>query len=107
MSREENQTKDSMDTYLIYGVCVVLIFLILSMLYESFLIPFSVILSVPAGIMGSFAFAWLWNQGYAALPFVFMGKIDNNIYLPLSVAAKVWALWRQPMLLPKHVCVPS
>ena len=99
MSREENQTKDSMDTYLISGVCVVLIFLILSMLYESFLIPFSVILSVPAGIMGSFAFAWLWNQGYAALPFVFMGKIDNNIYLQTAIIMLIGLLAKTAILI--------
>ena len=99
MSREENQTKDSMDTYLIYGVCVVLIFLILSMLYESFLIPFSVILSVPAGIMGSFAFAWLWNQGYSALPFLFMGKIDNNIYLQTAIIMLIGLLAKTAILI--------
>lgn len=99
MSREENQTKDSMDTYLIYGVCVVLIFLILSMLYESFLIPFSVILSVPAGIMGSFAFAWLWNQGYAALPILFMGKIENNIYLQTAIIMLIGLLAKTAILI--------
>ena len=99
MSREENQTKDSMDTYLIYSVCVVLIFLILSMLYESFLIPFSVILSVPAGIMGSFAFAWLWNLGYDALPIVFMSKIENNIYLQTAIIMLIGLLAKTAILI--------
>lgn len=99
MSREENQTKDSMDTYLIYSVCVVLIFLILSMLYESFLIPFSVILSVPAGIMGSFAFAWLWNQGYNVLPIVFMSKIENNIYLQTAIIMLIGLLAKTAILI--------
>ncbi len=99
MSREENQTKDSMDTYLIYGVCVVLIFLILSMLYESFLIPFSVILSVPAGIMGSFAFAWLWNLGYDVLPIVFMSKIENNIYLQTAIIMLIGLLAKTAILI--------
>ena len=64
MAREEAQTIGSYDTYLTYAICVILIFLILSCLYESFLVPFAVIFSVPAGLMGTYGFAWLWNAGF-------------------------------------------
>lgn len=99
MSREEAQTMGSIDTYLIYAICVILIFLILSCLYESFLIPFAVIFSVPAGLMGTFLFAWLWNQGYAALPMIFMGKIDNNIYLQTGVIMLIGLLAKTAILI--------
>jgi multidrug efflux pump subunit AcrB len=99
MSREEAQTIGSIDTYLIYAVCVLLIFLILSCLYESFLIPFSVIFSVPAGLMGSFGFAWLWNQGYAALPIIFLGQIENNIYLQTGVIMLIGLLAKTAILI--------
>lgn len=99
MSREEAQTIGSIDTYLIYAVCVLLIFLILSCLYESFLIPFAVIFSVPAGLMGSFGFAWLWNQGYSVLPFIFMGQIENNIYLQTGVIMLIGLLGKTAILI--------
>ena len=99
MSREEAQTIGSIDTYLIYAVCVLLIFLILSCLYESFLIPFAVIFSVPAGLMGSFGFAWLWNQGYAALPIIFLGQIENNIYLQTGVIMLIGLLAKTAILI--------
>lgn len=99
MAREEAQTIGSMDTYLIYLVCVVLILLILSCLYESFLIPFAVIFSVPAGLMGSFGFAWLWNKGYEALPFIFMGQIENNIYLQTGVIMLIGLLAKTAILI--------
>ncbi len=99
MAREEAQQIGSMDTYVIYGVCVLLIFLILSVLYESFLIPFAVIFSVPSGLMGAFGFAWLWNKGYDALPFLFMGQIENNIYLQTAVIMLIGLLGKTAILI--------
>ena len=99
MSREEASTIGSWDTYIIYGVCVVLIFLILSCLYESFFIPFSVILSVPAGLAGTYGFCWLWNQGYSVLPMIFLGKIENNIYLQIAVIMLIGLLAKTAILI--------
>ena len=99
MAREEAQTIGSYDTYLTYAICVILIFLILSCLYESFLIPFAVILSVPAGLMGTYGFAWLWNQGYSALPIIFMGQIENNIYLQTGVIMLIGLLAKTAILI--------
>ncbi len=99
MAREEAQTINSMDTYLIYGIAVLLIFLILSCLYESFLIPFAVIFSVPAGLMGSFGFAWLWNQANSVLPFIFKGQIENNIYLQTGVIMLIGLLGKTAILI--------
>lgn len=56
MAREEASSGGA-QTVFVYTICVVLIFLILSCLYESFLVPLAVILSVPFGLMGSFLFA--------------------------------------------------
>ena len=102
IAREEAQTIGSIDTYLIYAVCVLLIFLILSCLYESFLIPFAVIFSVPAGLMGSFGFAWLWNQGYSVLPFIFLGQIENNIYLQTGVIMLIGLLGKTAILITEY-----
>ncbi len=110
MAREEALTIGSYDTYIIYAVCVILIFLILSCLYESFLVPFSVIFSVPAGIMGTFGFAWLWNLCYnlsvdiggQTLPIghmLFMGQIENNIYLQTGVIMLIGLLSKTAILI--------
>lgn len=66
ITREE--TEQSGTTAIIFGICFLMIYLILSALYESFLIPFAVLLSVPCGLMGSFLFARLFG-------------LENNIYL--------------------------
>ena len=57
ITREESQQSGT--TVIIFGICILMIYLILSALYESFLIPFAVILAVPAGLMGSFLYARL------------------------------------------------
>lgn len=110
MAREEAQTIGSYDTYLTYAICVILIFLILSCLYESFLIPFAVILSVPAGLMGTYGFAWLWNAGFnwtitmngQAMPIgrlLFLGQIENNIYLQTGVIMLIGLLAKTAILI--------
>ena len=97
ISREEHEQMGSNKSLLIYGVCVILIFLILASLYESFLVPFAVILSVPAGLMGSFGFAWLWNQVYAVFPPI--GRIENNIYLQTGVIMLIGLLAKTAILI--------
>ena len=86
ISREEKQTAGSNDTVFIYVLCVVLIFLILSCLYESFLVPLAVILSVPCGLMGSFLFAWLFG-------------LENNIYLQTGVIMLIGLLAKTAILI--------
>ena len=102
MSREEHDQMGSIASYLIYAVCCVLIFLILSMLYESFLIPWAVLLSVPAGLMGAYGFAWLWNQAYSVLPFIFLSKIENNIYMQTAVIMLIGLLAKTAILITEY-----
>ena len=106
ISREEYEQMGSNQTILIYAICVILIFLILSCLYESFLVPFAVILSVPAGLMGSFGFAWLWNFISVSLGRLFtgndlyvIGQIENNIYLQTGVIMLIGLLAKTAILI--------
>jgi len=88
ISREEAQ-KSGASTVFIYGICVVLIFLILSCLYESFLVPFAVIFSVPFGLMGSFLFAKLFG-------------LENNIYLQTGVIMLIGLLSKTAILITEY-----
>ncbi|MCR5779477.1 MAG: efflux RND transporter permease subunit [Bacteroidaceae bacterium] len=106
ISREEYEQMGSNQTILIYAICVVLIFLILSCLYESFLVPFAVILSVPAGLMGSFGFAWLWNlvsggagRALTGANMYIFGQIENNIYLQTGVIMLIGLLAKTAILI--------
>ncbi len=89
ISREEKQTAGSNDTIFIYVLCVVLIFLIMSCLYESFLVPLAVIFSVPCGLMGSFLFAQLF-------------ELENNIYLQTGVIMLIGLLAKTAILITEY-----
>lgn len=89
MTREEEQMTNSHDTVIIYGVCILFIYLILCALYESLFIPMAVILSVPFGLMGSFLFARLWG-------------IENNIYLQTGLIMLIGLLSKTAILLTEY-----
>jgi len=86
ISREEESLSGSNQTVMIYLICVVLIFLILSCLYESFLVPWAVILSVPFGVMGSFLFAKMLG-------------LENNIYMQTGVIMLIGLLAKTAILI--------
>ncbi len=86
MSRELQANSKSNLTALIYIVCILLIYMILASLYESFFIPLAVLLSVPFGLMGSFAFSWLCGQ-------------ENNIYLQTGVIMLIGLLAKTAILI--------
>ncbi|MDZ5699456.1 efflux RND transporter permease subunit [Chelativorans sp. M5D2P16] len=47
---------------MLYGISVLVVFLCLAALYESWSIPFSVLLAVPVGVLGALLAAWLFGQ---------------------------------------------
>ena len=88
MAREEASLGGA-KTIFIYGVCILLIYLILACLYESFLVPFAVILSIPFGLMGSFLFAKLLG-------------LENNIYLQTGVIMLIGLLAKTAILITEY-----
>mgnify|MGYP001511289783 FL=1 len=87
ITREEAQTTSN--TLIIFGICLLFIYLILSALYESYLIPFAVILAVPCGLMGSFLFAKV------------MG-LENNIYLQTGIIMLIGLLSKTAILIAEY-----
>ena len=87
ITREESQQSGT--TVIIFGICILMIYLILSALYESFLIPFAVILAVPAGLMGSFLFARI-------------AGLENNICLQTGLIMLIGLLAKTAILLTEY-----
>lgn len=88
MAREEASSGGA-QTVFVYVLCVVLIYLILSCLYESFLVPLAVILAVPFGLMGSFLFAKI-------------AGLENNIYLQTGVIMLIGLLAKTAILITEY-----
>jgi HAE1 family hydrophobic/amphiphilic exporter-1 len=87
ITREEAQTGSN--TAIIFGICILLIYLILSALYESFFVPFAVILAVPCGLTGSFLMAKA------------MG-LENNIYLQTGIIMLIGLLSKTAILITEY-----
>ena len=87
ITREEARSTGG--TLFIYGICIVLIYLILCAFYESFLIPLAVIISVPCGLMGSFLFARIFG-------------LENNIYLQTGVIMLIGLLAKTAILITEY-----
>ena len=92
MSREVEESSQSNMTVIIYAICIILIYLILGSLYNSWLTPFAVLLSVPFGLMGSFLFSWIGNLMH--LP-----GMENNIYLQTGVIMLIGLLAKTAILI--------
>ncbi len=87
LTREEEST--SSNAIVVYGICFLLIYLLLASLYESYLIPFAVLLAVPAGLMGCLLFARV------------MG-LENNIYLQTGMIMIIGLLSKTAILLTEY-----
>ena len=84
MSREEANTGNSVAV--IFGICVLFIYLILCALYESIFIPIVIIVSIPFGLAGSFLFARMFG-------------LENNIYLQIGLLMLIGLLAKTAILL--------
>lgn len=92
MSRETAETAGSNTTTMIYGICVILIYLILASLYNSWFTPWAVLFSVPFGLMGAFGITWL-----ASL--LGIQGMENNIYLQTGVIMLIGLLAKTAILI--------
>ena len=88
ITREEKDSGGQ--TILIFGICLLFVYLLLAAQYESLLLPFPVILSLPAGIFGSYFFlqlAGLENNIYAQVALVMLiGLLGKNAILIIEMA---------------------
>ena len=76
MAREEAANAKSNDTIIIYGIAVLLVYLILACLYNSVFIPFAVLLSIPFGIFGAYL---------AVRPLESIMSVGVNVYVQVGV----------------------
>ena len=84
LSRSEAESSNS--TALIFVLCLVFVYLILSAQYESYILPLSVLLSVPFGLAGAFAFTNLFGH-------------SNDIYMQISLIMLIGLLSKNAILI--------
>ena len=85
MTREEANSSSNA-TAIIFGLCLLFVYLLLSAQYESYILPLAVIFSIPFGLMGTFIFADI-------------SGISNNIYLQIALIMLIGLLAKNAILI--------
>ncbi len=86
MTREEASSGAGSTTAIIFGLCLLFVYLLLSAQYESYILPWAVIFSIPFGLMGTFIFAQIFG-------------ITNNIYLQIALIMLIGLLAKNAILI--------
>lgn len=84
MTRSEQESSNS--TGIIFALCLVFVYLILSAQYESYILPLAVILSIPFGLAGAFIFTMLFGH-------------SNDIYMQISLIMLIGLLAKNAILI--------
>ncbi len=84
LTRSENESSNT--TAIILGLCLLFVYLILSAQYESYWVPFSVILSIPFGLAGAFWFTNLFGK-------------SNDIYMQIALIMLIGLLAKNAILI--------
>ena len=99
MAREEASSSGS-TTGIIFVLCFVFVYLLLSAQYESYILPLAVLVSVPFGLMGSFLFV----NGFGALGSIpalkmIVGSMSNDIYMQIALIMLMGLLAKNAILI--------
>ncbi|WP_042721359.1 efflux RND transporter permease subunit [Flavobacterium sp. B17] len=84
LTREE--TSSGSQTVYVFVLCLVFVYFLLSAQYESYIIPFAVLLSLPLGLAGAFIFAKIFG-------------VQNNIYLQITLIMLIGLLAKNGILI--------
>ncbi len=85
MSYQEQKARQGVPASVIFAFSLVFVFLILAALYESWTLPFSVLLSTPVAIFGAFAVLWLRRTLLSAIEPAYMVQIESDVYSQIGL----------------------
>jgi len=85
MSYQEQQVREGVPSSVIFGFSLLFVFLILAALYESWSLPFSVLLSTPVAIFGAFGVLWLRRVALGLFLPPYMVQMENDVYAQIGL----------------------
>jgi len=85
ISFQEKKAQEGVPPALIFGFSLLVVFLILAALYESWSLPFSVLLSTPVAVFGAFAVLWLRRVVVGLYLPPYMVQIESDVYSQIGL----------------------
>jgi hydrophobic/amphiphilic exporter-1 (mainly G- bacteria), HAE1 family len=85
MSFQEQKAREGVPASVIFGISLLFVFLILAALYESWSLPFSVLLSTPVAVFGAFAMLWLRRVLLGVFLPPYMVQIETDVYSQIGL----------------------
>ena len=85
MSRQEQKAREGLPPAAVFAISLLFVFLILAALYESWSLPFGVLLSTPVAVFGAFGLLWLRRTVLGMIFPAFMVQIENDVYSQIGL----------------------
>src|ERR1700678_3397790 len=85
MSYQEQKSREGIPPSVIFGFSILFVFLVLAALYESWTVPFSVLLSTPVAVFGALATLWLRRVVLGWFSPAYMVQIENDVYAQIGL----------------------
>jgi HAE1 family hydrophobic/amphiphilic exporter-1 len=85
MSYQEKKAEEGVPSSVIFGFSLLFVFLILAALYESWSLPFSVLLSTPVAVLGAFGVLWLRRVILGLFLPPYMVQMENDVYAQVGL----------------------
>jgi hydrophobe/amphiphile efflux-1 (HAE1) family protein len=85
MSFQEKKAQEGVSPSVIFGFSLLFVFLILAALYESWSLPFSVLLSTPVAVFGAFGVLWLRRVLLSHFLPAYMVQIESDVYSQIGL----------------------
>jgi HAE1 family hydrophobic/amphiphilic exporter-1 len=85
MSYQEKKAEEGVPSSIIFGFSLLFVFLILAALYESWSLPFSVLLSTPVAVLGAFGVLWLRRVVLGLFLPPYMVQMENDVYAQIGL----------------------
>src|SRR5690348_6411062 len=85
ISYQEKKAQEGVPPSVIFGLSLLFVFLILAALYESWTLPFSVLLSTPIAVFGAFFVLWLRRTLISAFYPPYMVQIEADVYSQIGL----------------------
>jgi HAE1 family hydrophobic/amphiphilic exporter-1 len=85
MSYQEQKAREGVPASVIFGFSLLFVFLVLAALYESWSLPFSVLLGTSGAVCGAFAMLWLRRAVLSAFYPAYMVQIETDVYSQIGL----------------------